>query len=121
MSQLASQSAENLKSKESFTSETAGREVAENASLTKEQVHSLLYKLGTDDEFRQRYEAKPAAALVELGVPAEVVVNLRASCIVPKVLGDKEIYRSASLLLTNESAQRFASFMVPSVRLSYGA
>lgn len=88
-----------------------------DATLTIEQCRQLIHELATNDDFRRRYEDKPAAALVELGIPFHVVVNLKASCLASRRLGNKEIFQKANQHLDEETAQRYASFMVPSVNL----
>lgn len=59
-----------------------------DAVLTKAQGIALLRELATNDAFRTRFEEKPAAALVELGIPAHTVVNLPAACQVPRKIAD---------------------------------
>lgn len=86
-----------------------------DAALTIEQCRQLIHELATNDDFRRRYEDKPAAALVELGIPFHVVVNLKASCLVSRRLGSKEIFERANRQLSDDIAQKFASFHTPSV------
>jgi putative modified peptide len=88
-----------------------------DATLTIEQSRRLIHELATNDGFRQRFEEKPAAALAELGIPFHTVVNLKAGCLMPRRLGSKEMFQAASRQLSDEVAQRYASFMVPTVRL----
>ena len=52
-----------------------------HATLTKAQGIALLKELTSNDAFRQRFTEKPAAALLELGVPAETIVNLDPACL----------------------------------------
>ena len=66
-----------------------------DAALTNEQALKLLLELATNDGFRQRFEAKPAAALVELGIPHETVVNLNAACLAPLNLQPKDVFQKA--------------------------
>lgn len=86
-----------------------------DSTLTIEQCRKLIHELATNDEFRRRYEDKPAAALVELGIPFHVVVNLKASCLSSRQLAGKEIFQAADRKLEDESIQLFASFKVPAV------
>lgn len=88
-----------------------------DAVLTIEQCRKLIHELATNDDFRRRYEDKPAAALVELGIPFHVVVNLKASCLAPIKLGRKEIFQEANQKLEEESISRYASMHVPSVKI----
>ena len=59
-----------------------------DSKLSREHSLALLHRLATDDGFRSRYEQKPAAALAELGVPHETIVNLKGSCLAPATLAD---------------------------------
>jgi len=52
--------------------------------LTKKQALILLQELISNEGFRLRFAEKPAAALLEIGVPAETIVNLNARCIAPR-------------------------------------
>jgi putative modified peptide len=52
--------------------------------LTKKQGLLLLQELISNPGFRKRFADKPAAALLEIGVPAETVVNLNARCLAPR-------------------------------------
>lgn len=88
-----------------------------DAVLTIEQCRKLIHELATNDDFRRRYEDKPAAALAELGIPFHVVVNLKASCLAPIRLGKKEIFQEANKKLEEESISRYASMHIPSVRI----
>lgn len=88
-----------------------------DAALTIEQCRKLIHELATNDEFRIRYEDKPAAALTELGIPFHVVVNLNANCLAPKKLPRKEVFQAASKNLTDEIVGHYASMHVPSVRI----
>ncbi|HEY0179767.1 MAG TPA: NHLP-related RiPP peptide [Dokdonella sp.] len=88
-----------------------------DAVLTIDQCRRLMHELATNDGFRRRFEAKPAAALVEIGVPAAVVVNLDPCCLAPKQLGDRKIFAAAARQLDEELLQRYAAFNVPAVRI----
>ena len=52
-----------------------------DAVLTKKQGLALLQELRTNPGFRRRFAEKPAAALLEIGVPHETIVNLNARCL----------------------------------------
>ncbi len=75
-----------------------------NAKLSREHSLALLHKLATDDDFRSRYERKPAAALAELGVPHETIVNLKASCLASATLADKTHFVEAHRELSSAAA-----------------
>jgi putative modified peptide len=66
-----------------------------DSTLTTEQTLALLLELAVNDGFRRRFADKPAAALVELGVPHETVINLNAQCLAPMRLADAADFRKA--------------------------
>lgn len=87
-----------------------------NAVLTNEQATLLLNELATNDGFRSRFEEKPAAALVELGIPHETVVNLSASCLAPTRLAAPSAFAAALKELKSNSAQLCLSMITPQLR-----
>jgi putative modified peptide len=91
-----------------------------NAVLTNEQATLLLNELATNEGFRARYEQKPAAALVELGIPHETVVNLNASCLAPMRLADASAFSSALREFKDSSAQLCLSMITPQLRFNNG-
>ena len=88
-----------------------------DATLTNEQCAALIRELATNDEFRRRYEDKPAAALVELGVPYHTVVNLSAACLSPRRLADKEVFVAAQKELSAEALSAYQSMKAPLARV----
>ena len=92
-----------------------------NASLSREHSLALLHKLATDDDFRSRYERKPAAALAELGVPHETIVNLKASCLASTSLADKAHFMSAHKKLSSASAENCLMMITPNAQLNIGS
>jgi putative modified peptide len=85
-----------------------------DASLSTEQAQKLLQELASNDLFRSRFAEKPAAALVELGIPHETVINLNAQCLVPRALADKSVFQDAHDKVGTEVFQRCLSMNVPS-------
>jgi len=92
-----------------------------NASLSREHSLFLLHKLATDDDFRGRYEQKPAAALAELGVPLETIVNLKASCLATRTLASKELFRTAHSELAAAATDQCLTMIVPTVKTDFGS
>ena len=92
-----------------------------DSRLSREHSLALLHKLATDDGFRSRYEQKPAAALAELGVPHETIVNLKASCLAPTSLADKAHFVSAHANLTNAAAENCLMMITPNAQLNIGS
>jgi putative modified peptide len=90
-----------------------------DSTLSREHSLALLHKLATDDGFRSRYEQKPAAALAELGVPHETIVNLKASCLAPITLADKAHFAEAHVELTAMEAASCLEFIVPNSKLNF--
>lgn len=86
-----------------------------DATLTIEQSRQLIHELATNDAFRKRFAEKPAAALVELGIPYETVVNLKASCLSPRSIANKEVFLDAAKKLDDEAIQAYGSFIQPMV------
>jgi len=92
-----------------------------NASLSREHSLALLHKLATDDGYRSRYEQKPAAALTELGVSLETIVNLKASCLAQITLADKAHFVEARRKLMDSDAVGCLEFIVPNGKLDFGS
>jgi putative modified peptide len=91
-----------------------------NSVLTNEQARQLLAELSENDAFRDRYEEKPAAALVELGIPAETVINLNPGCLAPLKLASKNSFKEASAAFSAQPAETFLIMIVPNLRLDQG-
>jgi putative modified peptide len=66
-----------------------------DAVLSVGQAVMLMRKLATDDSFRASFEAKPAKALHDMGVPAEQIVNFNTWCHLPVRLVGKEQFQNA--------------------------
>jgi len=99
----------------------SGEAVMADSKLSREHSLALLHKLANDDGFRSRYEQKPAAALAELGVPHETIVNLKATCLAPTTLADKAHFSTAHQHLTSAATTYCLDFVVPNVKLDFGS
>lgn len=89
-----------------------------HATLTKAQGIALLKELTSNDAFRQRFSEKPAAALLELGVPPETIVNLDPACLAPVTdLADAETLGDAANTLAKEGAHACLTMWVPTLKL----
>jgi hypothetical protein len=88
-----------------------------DAVLTNEQGIMVLTELITNPGFRQRYEDKPAAALLEIGIPAATIANLPAACLVPHEVNVK-LLAGAREQLQNKSFTTSASMAIPNIRLA---
>lgn len=91
-----------------------------DSKLSREHSLALLHKLATDDGFRSRYEQKPTAALAELGVSLETIVNLKATCLAPATLADKGELSKAHAELAKAAANECLMMMPPQVKLDLG-
>lgn len=91
-----------------------------DSTLTNEHSLALLHRLATDDAFRSRYEQKPAAALAEIGVPLETIVNLKASCLAPVSLAGKAYFRAAHAQLATAVADQCLTMAWPTVKMDFG-
>ncbi|HEY9112160.1 MAG TPA: NHLP-related RiPP peptide [Rhodanobacteraceae bacterium] len=92
-----------------------------DSKLSREHSLALLHKLATDDDFRSRYEQKPAAALAELGVPLNTIVNLKASCLASTSLADKDHFMKAHGELNNMAAENCLMMVIPNPQLDMGS
>ena len=92
-----------------------------DSKLSREHSLALLHKLATDDGFRSRYEQKPAAALAELGVPLETIVNLKASCLASTSLADKSHFIRAHKELANSATENCLMMVIPNAQLNFGS
>ncbi|MDE2054086.1 MAG: NHLP-related RiPP peptide [Xanthomonadaceae bacterium] len=90
-----------------------------DSKLSREHSLALLHKLANDDGFRSRYEQKPAAALAELGVPHETIVNLKASCLTAQTLANKERFRAAHTEWATTAVEQCLMMAWPSVKLGF--
>ncbi|HET7221763.1 MAG TPA: NHLP-related RiPP peptide [Rhodanobacteraceae bacterium] len=92
-----------------------------DSKLSREHSLALLHKLANDDGFRSRYEQKPAAALAELGVPHETIVNLKGACLAPTSLADKSHFTRAHAELAKAGMTDSLEFTVPNAKLDFGS
>jgi putative modified peptide len=92
-----------------------------DSKLSREHSLTLLHKLATDDGFRSRYEQKPAAALAELGVPHETIVNLKASCLAPTTLAERAHFVAAHRSLSDADAAECLQMILPNPKLDFGS
>jgi putative modified peptide len=88
-----------------------------DAVLTNEQATKLLNELATNDGFRARYQEKPAAALVEIGIPHETVINLNAACLAPMQLAGKATFEATLKEFSSNSAKACLSMITPQLQL----
>ena len=91
-----------------------------DSTLSREHSLALLHKLANDDGFRSRYEQKPAAALAELGVPHETIVNLKGSCLAPTSLAEKSHFADAHRDLSSATAENCLQMSSPNSKLDLG-
>lgn len=92
-----------------------------DSKLSREHSLALLQKLATDGGFRSRYEADPAAALAEIGVPLDTVTRFMASCETSRPLASKDTFASARQQLIDATAETCIQMIVPYHGLHFGA
>lgn len=89
-----------------------------DAVLTNEQTLRLLRELATNEGFRRRYEEKPAAALLEIGVPATTIANLPAACLTSKALNMAPAdFQEAEKAVMKQDFGTMQSMIIPNVRV----
>ena len=91
-----------------------------DAVLTKKQGLILLQELISNAGFRRRFAEKPAAALLEIGVPAETVVNLSPKCLAPRKESDLALpadLQTAHDQLQKSDDQVMLSMLIPNARV----
>ncbi|HMM68840.1 MAG TPA: NHLP-related RiPP peptide [Dokdonella sp.] len=88
-----------------------------DTKLTNDQAVALLRKLGTDDAFRSLFEAKPAMALHQAGIPPETIVGLNAKCLCPKQLADKSVYQDVASKLDRAVVAEAMAMNTPHLNL----
>lgn len=91
-----------------------------NAKLSREHAIALLHKLATDQSFRDHFEKDPSAALGQMGVPEDVIANLRPESVRPAKLAPPGEFHRAWRQLADESAEARLSMIVPHLRLDFG-
>jgi putative modified peptide len=91
-----------------------------DAALTNEQALQVLTELLTNPGFRQRYEDKPAAALLEIGIPAVTIANLPAACLVRQTI-NVDLIAQAQKEVTAKTFAASASMAIPNIRMSASA
>ena len=86
-----------------------------DAVLTKKQGMTLLQELISNPAFRKRFTDKPAAALLEIGVPAETIVNLNPTCLAPRKadLASAEVLRGTLSELEKNQDQISLTMLIP--------
>jgi putative modified peptide len=89
-----------------------------DAVLTNDQTLKLLRELASNAGFRQRYEEKPAAALLEIGIPATTIANLPAACLAAGTLKtDAALFQAAEQELMKQEFGTTASMIIPNIRV----
>ena len=88
-----------------------------DTSLTKEHGLSLLSKLAQDDAFRAHFEAKPAEALLNMGVPAETICRLPARCLCPRKVAPKADMEHARKQLAGDIDTSVLAQVIPTPKL----
>ena len=88
-----------------------------DSALTIEQASRLLRELETNAAFAARYQDKPAAAMLEIGIPATTIANLPAACLARCTLDLKNVAETMRILEKSAVTQA-QSMTIPTVRLT---
>jgi putative modified peptide len=88
-----------------------------DSALTIEQASKLLRELKSNAAFAARYQDKPAAAMLEIGIPATTIANLPAACLARCGLDLKNVAETLSILEKGAVTQA-QSMTIPTVRLT---
>lgn len=89
-----------------------------DATLTEDQALALLHKLAKDDDFRARFEDKPAKALTEIGLAPGTIIELRGHCLDRVELAPKIVFRAALDTLDKDVIAATMTMLAP--RMSLG-
>ena len=87
-----------------------------DAVLTIEQSMQVLAELKANPGFRQRYEEKPAAALLEIGIPPATIANLPAACLLAHKIDPASIDEAIKGLQAKTFVAS-ASMAIPNIRM----
>jgi|1185.fasta_scaffold1213462_1 putative modified peptide len=87
--------------------------------LTHEQATKLLRELQSNSGFAARFQDKPAAAMLEIGIPAVTIANLPAACLARcKIDPTSERVRETLATLEKSATVAAQSMAIPTVKLS---
>lgn len=90
-----------------------------DAVLTNAQALKLVTEIATNAGFRARFEEKPAAAMLEIGIPATTIANLPAACLVAKSLTvNEKTIEETRRMLQAQSATTAQSMAIPNLKMS---
>ena len=88
-----------------------------DSTLSNDEAVALLRKLGSDDAFRDLFEAQPAKALQSVGVASETIEKLNAKCLSASKLADKSEFLSASDQVSDSVVTNAMTMNVPKLNL----
>jgi putative modified peptide len=90
------------------------------SELSRQQQISLYTRLAADGTFRASFEANPTQALIELGVPSDVISSLSSDCLKPCKLASTDVFAAALIELKNVATESKTQMIIPSLRLDFG-
>lgn len=88
-----------------------------DTTLSREQTLALLRRLASDDDFRARFETKPAKALIEIGLKPEEIIELAGACLAPCKLASREEFAETIKQADEDFLTRAAAMRPPKLRL----
>jgi putative modified peptide len=89
-------------------------------NVSKAQMLDLLGRLANDDAFRDRFEKKPSAALVEVGIPPDQIKGFPEDHTRPGKLAPKPEFEAARKCLINQAGDECLCMIIPGLRLDFG-
>ncbi len=111
--------AESRDASRSSSSKASARRESERAALTVDESVAVVARLAEDDDFRALFEVDCAAALRELGVPADrarSIVEGSANSVCK--LASKQRFAELLPQLKDDAVRRALFFIIPQIRLS---
>ena len=103
----------------SFRTTKQGKNMA-GQNVSKVQMLDLLDRLANDDGFRDRFEKKPSAALVEVGIPPDQIKGFPEDHTRPGKLAPKPEFEAARKRLINQAGDECLCMIIPGLRLDFG-
>ncbi len=88
-----------------------------DTTLTQAQAIDLLTRLATNDDFRARFAAKPAKALLDIGLTALEIIDLDPCCLKPVTLLGKPVYQDIVDQLDQAAITAAMTMNTPELRL----
>jgi putative modified peptide len=90
-------------------------------NVSKAQMLDLLGRFASDDGFRANFEASPASALSQIGLPADQVKVFLADHIVTGKLATKAEFETARKRIIGQDDAECLCMVIPGIKLDFRA